>query len=196
MINNNKIIFTPTTIKEKTELKAIFDDRQSFYKKAFIYEDDEFYYLKSYDSFVAKIRKINATNEIYNKIYIKCLSSNTTTRHIKEFVQQYAKKYIDIKNLQALELLNLSNNEYVINKKLYNIYKKKGVLKMKESKNWTTDAVSYIYIDQDHNYNLVSNTGHSGFCIEYFQRLQILTKTEIKEIDPKLFNQVVNNKLD
>jgi hypothetical protein len=65
----------------KEELRPIYDRRKSFYKKAFIIRDDDgTIKLLSYSTIVAYIKD--------NKLHINGFYSNTTLRHIKEFVEQ------------------------------------------------------------------------------------------------------------
>ena len=66
---------------EKEELKPIYDRRKSFYKKAFIVRNaDNSIDLLSYATIVATIKD--------GKLHINGFYSNTTLRHIKEFVEQ------------------------------------------------------------------------------------------------------------
>lgn len=64
-----------------TKLKCIYDARKSFYGKAVVIEKDGVKKLYSYDTLVAKIGK-KGKAEVYN------LQSQTTLRHIKEFLKQ------------------------------------------------------------------------------------------------------------
>ncbi len=65
----------------KEELKPIYDRRKSFYKKAFIIRNaDNSIDLLSYATIVATIKD--------GKLHINGFYSNTTLRHIKEFVEQ------------------------------------------------------------------------------------------------------------
>lgn len=61
-------------------LQSIYDTRTDFYKKAKIYVIGEFKVLVSYSTIVAGVYK--------NEFYIKGWYSQTTTRHINEFLQQ------------------------------------------------------------------------------------------------------------
>lgn len=66
---------------EKEELKPIYDRRKSFYKKAYITRDkDGTVHLISYTTEVAYVKK--------GKLHINGFYSNTTLRHIKEFISQ------------------------------------------------------------------------------------------------------------
>lgn len=65
----------------KEELKAIYDRRKSFYKKAFIVRNaDGTTQLISYSTIVATIQN--------GALHINGFYSATTLRHIKEFVEQ------------------------------------------------------------------------------------------------------------
>ena len=58
-----------------------YDHHKSFYKKAYVYETDEWYFLKSYETYVCGVRKSNMT--IY-KLWDDY--STTTMRHINAFL--------------------------------------------------------------------------------------------------------------
>ena len=62
------------------ELKPIYDNRKSFYKKAKIKQEDNKIILISYNTEVAIIED--------NKAYVKETYSPTTLRYIKEFLKQ------------------------------------------------------------------------------------------------------------
>lgn len=62
------------------ELQARFDARASFYGKAHVYKEGEKLVLRSYDTDVAHIKSDEA--RVYDT------HSNTTLRHIKEFLLQ------------------------------------------------------------------------------------------------------------
>ena len=65
----------------KEELKAIYDHRKSFYKKAFIVRNaDGTIELISYSTIVATIKN--------GVLHINGFYSATTLRHIKEFIEQ------------------------------------------------------------------------------------------------------------
>ena len=69
-------------ILKKEELQAIFDSRQSFYKKAYIkYMSNGDIILQSYSTDVAVIR---ADGTFKAEKY-----SQTTNRHIREFMKQF-----------------------------------------------------------------------------------------------------------
>ena len=64
------------------EMQAIYDRRKSFYKKAYIITDKlGRTFLRSYNTYVAMIE--NGKAEIFGTY------SNTTLRHIKEFLLQH-----------------------------------------------------------------------------------------------------------
>lgn len=63
-------------------LENIFDCRKSFYKKAKIYKKDNMLYLKSYNTIVCAIDLQN------KKYYIEDYFSDTTSRHVNDFLLQ------------------------------------------------------------------------------------------------------------
>lgn len=66
---------------EKEELEPVYDTRKSFYKKAFIIRNSNGTIdLLSYSTIVATIKN--------GKLHINGFYSNTTLRHIKEFISQ------------------------------------------------------------------------------------------------------------
>lgn len=69
------------------ELSARFDRRASFYGKARIKETAKYYYLISYETEILKLDKTT------KKITFLCSSeyayTQTTNRHINEFLKQY-----------------------------------------------------------------------------------------------------------
>ena len=64
----------------ETELRCIYDSRKSFYGKAKISYINSVLILKSYNTNVAYIKD--------NKVRVSGTYSNTTLRHIKEFLKQ------------------------------------------------------------------------------------------------------------
>lgn len=75
----------PDQLENLEELRAIYDARQNFYKKAAIgyftwSNGQKAIYLKSYDTIVACIFE--------NQLRIYGYFSQTTARHIKEFAKQ------------------------------------------------------------------------------------------------------------
>lgn len=84
---NNLLVdcVSPDQLENLEELQAIYDARQSFYKKAYIgsftwSNGQKALYLKSYDTIVACIFK--------NQLRIYGYFSQTTARHIREFAKQ------------------------------------------------------------------------------------------------------------
>jgi len=75
----------------ETKLECKYDSRKSFYGKAKVIYDGDKLVLVSYSTVVAKIEDGKAT--IYG------LYSDTTTRHIKEFLQQNGFEVIDSKQI-------------------------------------------------------------------------------------------------
>lgn len=76
------------------ELEPIYSNVKSFYGKAKIIREDGTIKLKSYETIVAEIKD--------RKAHINGFYSATTTRHIKEFLQQYG---FEIGTKQQLEKL-------------------------------------------------------------------------------------------
>jgi len=81
---------------KKEELKVIYDSRKSFYKKAYIeifneweelHSKIEKINLYSYNTLVCSIEYIGTAERFYY-LYNRDLFSQTTLRHIKEFLQQ------------------------------------------------------------------------------------------------------------
>lgn len=71
-------------LNEEPELQAIYDNRNSFYKKANYENEGKYTILYSYDTPVVKMD--NETKEIY--LLPAWNYSNTTLRHVREFLQQ------------------------------------------------------------------------------------------------------------
>ena len=65
---------------KKYELTNVYDSRKSFYGKAVVIEENNTLILFSYDTKVAEIQ--NGKASVYNT------QSQTTVRHIKEFLLQ------------------------------------------------------------------------------------------------------------
>ena len=106
-----------TINKNIVELEPQYDSRQSFYKKAHViilsYKDSKVYLLKSYESLVAIITEnSDGTKWWYTNQYISIdlLTSQTTLRHIKEFLKQFYKNK-DYKKADILK--NASYNTYI-----------------------------------------------------------------------------------
>ena len=78
--------------QNKEELKARFDTRNSFYKKAHTIEYNGALYLQSYGTIVAKIENGKAT--------INGWYSQTTARHINEFLKQNGFKAMTKKEIE------------------------------------------------------------------------------------------------
>jgi hypothetical protein len=71
-----------------TYLKPIYDSRKSFYNKAMVTEDAKGKYLTSYNTVVARITDKNNGYSIPAYAEVYGTYSQTTLRHIKEFLQQ------------------------------------------------------------------------------------------------------------
>lgn len=84
------------------ELTARYDCRQSFYGKAHIKETKTHYFLISYDTEILKLNKNT------NKLTFICKDSwaytQTTNRHINEFLRQFTNEHAKSKS----ELLKLA----------------------------------------------------------------------------------------
>lgn len=76
---------------KKEELKPIYDNAKSFYKKAFIERYNDKIKLYSYDTHVATIYLTESGRyySLNSDVPEELLFSHTTGRHIKEFLQQY-----------------------------------------------------------------------------------------------------------
>ena len=79
------------TLKEK--LQARYDYRASFYGKAQVIEYNNIIYLKSYGTIVAKIED--------GKPFVRGWYSQTTARHINEFLQQNGFSKMTKKEMEA-----------------------------------------------------------------------------------------------
>lgn len=71
-----------------TYLKPIYDSRKSFYNKATVTEDENGRYLTSYNTIVARITDKNNGYQITPYAEVFGTYSQTTLRHIKEFLKQ------------------------------------------------------------------------------------------------------------
>lgn len=65
-------------------LEPVYSNVKSFYGKARIIRENEVIKLLSYDTIIAEIKD--------NKVHINGFYSQTSTRHLKEFLQQYGFK--------------------------------------------------------------------------------------------------------
>ena len=93
----------------KKELKVIYDSRKSFYKKAFLIEEEGKIILKSYDSNMI----VKEDNKLMFNNYID-LYSVTTLRHVKEWLKQLGE--FDLANLPKRKFFNLLlENKFIIN---------------------------------------------------------------------------------
>lgn len=73
-------------------LEVKYGNRASFYKKAEILKYDGALYLKSYNTIVAKIKG--------NEVYVNGWYSQTTARHINEFLMQNGFKKMSKKEME------------------------------------------------------------------------------------------------
>jgi len=81
------------------ELKARYDHAQSFYGKAKIIVADDAVYLRSYQTIVCSIDKDGHFRRHWGKY------SNTTMRHINEFLKQYGINEGGKKYWESLEVV-------------------------------------------------------------------------------------------
>lgn len=66
------------------DLEPVYSNVKSFYGKARIIRENEVIKLLSYNTVIAEIKD--------NKVHINGFYSQTSTRHLKEFLQQYGFK--------------------------------------------------------------------------------------------------------
>ena len=93
----------------KKELKVMYGYQKSFYKKAFLIEEEGKIILQSYDSNM--ITKENNKLIFNNNIN---LYSVTTLRHVKEWLKQLGK--FELAELPKRKLIKLLNeNNFIIN---------------------------------------------------------------------------------
>ena len=93
----------------KKELKVMYGYQKSFYKKAFLIEEEGKIILHSYDSYM--ITKEN--NKLIFNDNIN-LYSMTTLRHVKEWLKQLGK--FELAELPKRKLIKLLNeNNFIIN---------------------------------------------------------------------------------
>lgn len=86
-------------------LECVFGNQNSFYKKAKVYKKDDFVYLKSYETIVACV-------DFKNKLfYVKGYYSQTTARHINDFLRQYNCIDFNIGKKKIEEFVKLSEKE-------------------------------------------------------------------------------------
>ena len=84
---------------EKWELEPRWDGAKSFYKKAYVVDYGDEYVLYSYDTNIASVNK--QTNKISFSEYWDY--SQTTLRHLKEFLRQYADKFWNIEDIREYQ---------------------------------------------------------------------------------------------
>lgn len=84
------------------ELEPQFDTRKSFYHKAKVYNDDiGNLILTSYDVIVAKITDGIVTESGEPEVVVNGWYSQTTARHINEFLRQHGFKAMTKKEMNA-----------------------------------------------------------------------------------------------
>lgn len=102
-------------INKKVELKTIYDNAKSFYKKAYVikyYNKDNIiikYELVSYDTTILYL-KDSKIHFNYKDINDKSIYSQTTLRHIKEFIKQYY-YYLEIYYKDIINKEKLTKND-------------------------------------------------------------------------------------
>lgn len=83
-------------------LEPQYDTRKSFYRKAKIYKDNNGnILLMSYETIVAKITDKIATKDNIEKVEVYGYYSNTTARHINEFLQQHGYPKMSKKQMEG-----------------------------------------------------------------------------------------------
>ena len=88
------------------ELKPQFDTQKSFYKKANVYRNDKGkIFLKSYETIVAEITDKTMTTSGQDELRVYDWYSNTTTRHVNEFAQQYGFSKMNKKEMERGEVI-------------------------------------------------------------------------------------------
>ena len=75
----------------KLYLECIYDNRASFYDKAYFKFEDKIMELYSYDTLVLTLNTITNKYTLNSDVDDRLLFSNTTLRHIKEFLKQFYK---------------------------------------------------------------------------------------------------------
>lgn len=91
-------------MKDKSYLMPIYDNRKSFYNKAYIVRVGDLVRLYSYNTLVLEIGK--GFYKLNKSIDEKLLFSNTTLRHIKETLKQFY--YRENKTLTKKEIIKES----------------------------------------------------------------------------------------
>ena len=83
------------------ELQPRYDSRKSFYGKANVYRDDKGHILlMSYSTIVAEITDGIATEDGRSTVKVNGWYSNTTARHINDFLYQYGFKTMTKKEME------------------------------------------------------------------------------------------------
>ena len=88
---------------KKYELLPVYDSKKSFYNKAIIEEENENIKLYSYNTLVCTLSHSDII--LNDNIDQSLLFSNTTLRHIKEFLKQFY--YNSDHNITKKDLLKL-----------------------------------------------------------------------------------------
>jgi len=77
-------------------LEAIYSTVKSHYGKAHVIHNDDTYYLRSYETIVAEY------NTVTQELVLFGLHSNTTKRHIHDFMNQFTPYKIDAPHIKHL----------------------------------------------------------------------------------------------
>ena len=84
------------------ELKPKYDRAKSFYKKANVYRDDKgTIFLMSYSTIVASITDEIVAKDEHEKVKVYGYYSQTTARHINEFLQQNGYSKMNKKEMEG-----------------------------------------------------------------------------------------------
>lgn len=82
-------------MQQTFKLEPRFDNRKSFYNKAFVHEtvspEEDYITLQSYNTIVARYDRLNNDLEVYGTY------SDTTLRHLKEFINTWTRKQANTK---------------------------------------------------------------------------------------------------
>lgn len=87
--NRNKLVKEcQKTKKGVTYLRSIYDNQKSFYKKAYFIENENTIQLFSYDTLVLTYFKSDNSYLLNDLVNDELLFSNTTKKHLLEFLKQ------------------------------------------------------------------------------------------------------------
>lgn len=84
------------------DLQPQYDRRKSFYGKAKVYRDDKGHLLlQSYDTIVAEITDGIATEDGKSNVKVNGWYSQTTARHINDFLHQHGFRTLSKKEMES-----------------------------------------------------------------------------------------------